>query len=516
MGSERVPAERCGRTIEYADPGLPGDVTCWRETWRGYDQCIWHAPVEDKPADEIGEARTGHPERLDGAVLRDVDLDDRVSFADCVLVEADLTGADVFEPDRADGLTWGPQSRTASFRGADLSRADLFDADITPADLRGATLAGADVRNATLRRTDLGGADLTGADFGLAVLRDAYLRGVEVEETTFLDTDLSGVDLAGTDLTTADFRGVDLTDTNLRRADLGDADLFGADLGGADLRYADLAGAKLQGCSMDGANARNSCLDGAHLESAVLNRTDLRGASLRNAFLYQVQFSDARIDDRTAFEETCIYESDDVSPTIDADTRADANEIAPLNAATWVYRRLEALHEENALAQRAREYHVRKEEAQRKYYWNRWADVDDAGRTGGIVGKWNLWRALVYEVNRRTSRHGESPYRVVRSSVLTVAFSAVLYPFAGIKPEGGQPITWAGALEPGSGAAETTVDLLAVFAESIYFSTITFTTLGYGDVRPLGWAKALATVESFVGALFLALLVFVLGRQVAW
>ena len=34
---------------------------------------------------------------------------------------------------------------------------------------------------------------------------------------------------------------------------------------------------------------------------------------------------------------------------------------------------------------------------------------------------------------------------------------------------------------------------------SVYFSVVTFTTLGYGDMVALGWGKAIAVVEAFVG-----------------
>lgn len=59
-------------------------------------------------------------------------------------------------------------------------------------------------------------------------------------------------------------------------------------------------------------------------------------------------------------------------------------------------------------------------------------------------------------------------------------------------------------------------ELLAGLGKSPYFSVITFTTLGYGDVQPLGFGEALATVESFVGALLMALLVYLLGRRATW
>lgn len=57
-------------------------------------------------------------------------------------------------------------------------------------------------------------------------------------------------------------------------------------------------------------------------------------------------------------------------------------------------------------------------------------------------------------------------------------------------------------------------------ATFIYFSVITATTLGYGDVLPASpWAQCLATLEVLIGQLFVAIfiarLVGVLGRQQA-
>ena len=52
--------------------------------------------------------------------------------------------------------------------------------------------------------------------------------------------------------------------------------------------------------------------------------------------------------------------------------------------------------------------------------------------------------------------------------------------------------------------------------QSFYFSVITFTTIGYGDLYPTGaGSKLLVGIESLSGAIFIALFVFVLGRQVA-
>lgn len=54
----------------------------------------------------------------------------------------------------------------------------------------------------------------------------------------------------------------------------------------------------------------------------------------------------------------------------------------------------------------------------------------------------------------------------------------------------------------------------ATILMNLYFSVVTFTTLGYGDIQPSNAAtRALAGVESLLGAALIALLVFVLGRR---
>ena len=45
---------------------------------------------------------------------------------------------------------------------------------------------------------------------------------------------------------------------------------------------------------------------------------------------------------------------------------------------------------------------------------------------------------------------------------------------------------------------------------SVYFSTVTFTTLGYGDFRPVEEARMFAAIEALLGYIYLSLLVSLL------
>ncbi|QDA31966.1 hypothetical protein FH039_10600 [Thermococcus indicus] len=54
---------------------------------------------------------------------------------------------------------------------------------------------------------------------------------------------------------------------------------------------------------------------------------------------------------------------------------------------------------------------------------------------------------------------------------------------------------------------------LGTLLNALYYSLVTFTTLGYGDMHPTGWLKALSAIEALTGAVFMALIVAVIARK---
>lgn len=49
----------------------------------------------------------------------------------------------------------------------------------------------------------------------------------------------------------------------------------------------------------------------------------------------------------------------------------------------------------------------------------------------------------------------------------------------------------------------------------VYYSTLTYTALGFGDFQPIGFGRLLIAIETSLGAVMLTLLVFILGRRAA-
>jgi len=108
-------------------------------------------------------------------------------------------------------------------------------------------------------------------------------------------------------------------------------------------------------------------------------------------------------------------------------------------------------------------------------------------------------------VARATLLYGESPWRVIVWSLGIILSFALLYPLGGwMKPSDGNPITYAQI-------ASNPVEIL----NSIYYSTLTYTALGFGDFQPVGLGRLLTTLETGLGAVMLALILFILGRRAA-
>lgn len=117
-----------------------------------------------------------------------------------------------------------------------------------------------------------------------------------------------------------------------------------------------------------------------------------------------------------------------------------------------------------------------------------------------------------------TCKYGTSWRRVlIRSAEIMGAFG-VLYWLANIVSKT-NPVSqpWVGTITDPNKGQIISLELFGIIrglGNSLYYSAITFTTLGYGDLHPTGLLmKTLSGIESAIGALFAALIIVVFARK---
>jgi len=325
--------------------------------------------------------------------------------------------------------------------------------------------------------------------FDASFLKDVSFLNSEFQKGVFFDKcDFNGV---------AYFQNLDLRNADFPRADISDADFSNATTCGADF------------------------------ESALLSRATLFGSDLRGAQLDGAVLGDVRIDEDTKFLGHPTDDTDEESTIWDTlselvvrsgnycvyDPRykdEDYNEV-DVDSAKSVYRALEELAGRAARPQLQSTCFVNRQGLQQRQYWNSIGNSDNPLEWLINSGKWS--RA---KLAQKALLYGESPWRVIAWSLGIILSFALLFPLGGWMKEDSEPLSYSQiAVSFFSEPLSWLSGFLNILADSIYYSTLTYTALGFGDFQPRGFGRFLTTVETGLGAVMLALLVFILGRRAA-
>lgn len=345
--------------------------------------------------------------------------------------------------------------------------------------------------NGAFEGPNLSGADLFGAD-----LSGAYLIGAKISGAKLVSANLFGAKLYGADLSGAKLRGANLCGANLVGASLSGADLLGAKLSGADMREATVSGAKLWQADVSGAD----------LESAVACGADLRRAKLvpgpdgRPPNLARADFRGARLSDFILAPEAAV-EGAKFGPTAEGRPAFRiADEVSAVKRGgdayrdcAAIYRQLRRCHQKNGLYIRAGEFFFREMICKRR----------QMAKEGGHYRTRAVW--FLFE---KLAGYGERPSWVAGWMLVIVFTCALLQGMFGIKQ------TTTGRFVAGPGLEWPSWGGVRVAWQALYFSIITFTTTGYGDLHPMPpWGQAVSAFEAASGALLLALFMVCLVRK---
>ncbi len=261
----------------------------------------------------------------------------------------------------------------------------------------------------------------------------------------------------------------------LQRLDLQGLDLVNHDhksgyqLIHADLYRSNLAGGHFFNVDFHGTSLMKANLENANLNYADLSDCNLLGVNLNNAKLEHVNWGKRLLQESLARK-----------------TKVRAEKVDYYQQAEEIYRNLRKVTEAQGLFETAGLF-FRKEMVMRRYQMPR-----------------NSSKRFISKMVDVFCGYGEVPMRVVVFSLIAIFLFATAYFFSGIQ-EGGQLVSLT--------TSHSFLHGIENYARCIYFSIVTFTTLGYGDISPIGFSRAIAATEAFIGSFTLALFVVVFVKK---
>ncbi len=307
-----------------------------------------------------------------------------------------------------------------------------------------------------------------------AYLEEGDLEGIDLSNKTLRCCNFGGANLSDTELSSGNFNGSLFTNADLSGQDLysckfHDCRFDKADLSGSRLFLAEFDGSSFRNTNLTQAQAARTSFVSANLEGAIFRDSVLGDTEFTNSNLYNIVLENARINEDTVFDEHSSYEESD-----------------EYRKAARVYRELMDSSRRNSLATQARYYYVKEKHARRKCY-----ELFE-----------NPLKRIMAETSRGIMLYGDSPWRVISLSVAVILSWSIIFKHHGEILYNGEPLT---------------SESLSLTFGHLYFSLASFVTLtppGYipGDQ----FTRIFAGIESLIGGIFLALLVFVLSRRAIW
>jgi hypothetical protein len=263
---------------------------------------------------------------------------------------------------------------------------------------------------------------------------------------------LKRADLTGLNLVNHNGPHFDLSYSNFYRANMQNAHLYNTSIRNASLMKADLSDANLHCAKLEGTNLLGVKLVGARIDNMKLGHTLLQEDLARKA--EKQKDSEKALDYFEQSEE--------------------------------IYRDLRNAAENRGLLEVSGKFN-HKVLIMRRHQYPKWSRHRFASKFFDVL-----------------CGYGERPVNVIFFSMMLILLCAFGYFMFGVNFNG-ETIQFS--------ATQNTKTNLMALVNSLYFSVVTFTTLGYGDITPLGYSRLIAAFEAFCGSFSLALFVVVFVKK---
>lgn len=334
------------------------------------------------------------------------------------------------------------------------------------------------------QRHSLEGTNLSLANLHKVNLQEANLKKTSLYGVNLQEANLEEANLQGADLNQAELQNANLAGAKLQNALLYLANLQNANLGEAELQKAFLREAKLQKTRLGRTNFQNADLSDAKLQEAYLGGTnfqnaDLEGVELNGAFLYAVELDEAK---RLTWNQLKKHEDEEWAGKVRVGEENERN----WKDARDAYRRLKNyFHQQGRYDDEVRAYYREKLMAKKAAFAEK-----------------KRWRGFTLALSQVLTGFGEHWWKTALWALGVIGAFWITY--------------WIIGAATGHNVFHFSVgsSVAPMWLQYLYFSVISFATLGFGDIAPkCAGVQILVIFEVIMGYVFLGLIITIIARR---
>ena len=269
---------------------------------------------------------------------------------------------------------------------------------------------------------------------------------------------------------------ISLSGVQLQFADMKNANLTNANLSNSDLTRADFSGASMYGVNLAGANLFKTNFEGANLKAANMKNCNMLGADFSNTKLNNVDWDE----DYKVINER---EAEEALSSGDVDTAKEK-----YRESEDIYRALKITLQKQSLGEDTGEMFLREMIVKRKQ-----------------LPLFSPLR-LAHKFAHFVFGYGEKIGNILYSILAILVTCALLYGINGVDYQDRNLSFFAEDIQE--------YGYLRTFGNLFYFSVIVFTTVGFGDIAPLGLLnKTIVIIEGLTGGIIITIFIIAIYRQ---